>query len=343
MTGKRPFLYVQRRAFEKKMPLSCQLDLTYQCNLNGRHCYIVREDRPELSTSEIKDILDQLAEAGTLFLSFSGGEILLRKDFFSLADYARKLNFALRLLTNGTLIDKAAAGAIAALSPVQVTVSLYSTDAGIHDDITGMPNAFLRTAAAVRELRERDVPVKLSCLIMKNNFSEYDGVKRLAEKLGCVFQADPHVTPRIDGNTAPLIFHINDHMLERVLADPGLKLSLQIKSSEIHSEPEFEDIPCLAAYTSCYISPYGDVYPCVQFPLRCGNLREESFIDIWRHSPVLEKVRAAAFSRLPDCSECELLLYCRRCPGLAWLMRKDYTASYDMACREAGLVKKIET
>ena len=102
----------------KDIPISCQFDLTYHCNLNCIHCYIVKNDIPELKTSQIKNILKQLARAGILFLSFSGGEILTREDFFEIAEYARKLHFSLNLKTNGTLIDEEIADKIAALYPL---------------------------------------------------------------------------------------------------------------------------------------------------------------------------------------------------------------------------------
>ncbi len=334
---------VENKAIREKIPLKCHFDLTYQCNLCGPHCYIVREERPELATVEVKDILDQLAEAGTLFLNFSGGEIFLRDDFFFIAEYARKRNFVLQLLTNGTLIDDAAADDIAALRPMSVKISIYSTTPEIHDEMTGTTGSFVRSLEAVKRLREREVPVKLSCLIMEKNFSEYRKVCALARKLGCGFQADPHVTPKINGDTFPMKFHVSENRLAQILADPLLNSSREMDIAELRSNREFGGIPCLAAHITCNISPYGDVFPCVQFPLWCGNLRENAFKDIWRDSPGMLRVREADVSKMPVCSRCDLLPYCRRCTGLAWMMKNDDSASYEMACREADIMKKIQS
>ena len=76
------FNLLMKKAARSKIPLVCHFDLTSQCNLNCVHCYVVREDRPELSTSEIRDVLDQLVQAGTLYLTFSGGKFLPGKTFF---------------------------------------------------------------------------------------------------------------------------------------------------------------------------------------------------------------------------------------------------------------------
>src|SRR5207245_6994036 len=53
-----------------------------------------------------------------------------------------------------------------------------------------------------------------------------------------------------------------------------------------------DGIPCSAGHSACYISPYGDVYPCVQFPLPSGNVRRQKFLDIWRGSDELNEVRS---------------------------------------------------
>jgi radical SAM protein with 4Fe4S-binding SPASM domain len=78
-------------------------------------------------------------------------------------------------------------------------------------------------------------------------------------------------------------------------------------------------LPCSAGHTACYVSPYGDVYPCVQFPLPSGNVRRTKFVDIWRDSPQLKEVRSITLRDMPSCSQCSHGATCTRCPGLAYL------------------------
>ena len=136
---------LREKAIEQKIPIAVHLDLTYRCNLDCIHCYIVKQDRPELSTKEVKNILKQLAEAKTLYLTLSGGEILIREDFFEIISYARKLGFSLRLLTNGVLIDEKTADGIASLYPELVAISLYSANPETHDKITNRYGSFDKT------------------------------------------------------------------------------------------------------------------------------------------------------------------------------------------------------
>ena len=84
-------------------------------------------------------------------------------------------------------------------------------------------------------------------------------------------------------------------------------------------EDALDSLPCSAGHTACYVSPYGDVYPCVQFPLPSGNVRRTKFVDIWRHSPQLNEVRSITLRDMPSCSQCAHGGTCTRCPGLAYL------------------------
>ncbi len=100
---------VSRKALELGAPFNVQLDITYRCNERCVHCYLDHDDHGEMTTAEIRDVLDQLAAAGAFSLSISGGEILLRKDFFEILAHARSLLFSVRLKTNAILIREAEA------------------------------------------------------------------------------------------------------------------------------------------------------------------------------------------------------------------------------------------
>src|SRR5437016_13973140 len=97
------------KALRLNIPLNVQLDLTYRCNERCIHCYLDHHDHGEMSTAEILDLLDQLADAGVFFLTLSGGEIMVRADFFEILERARALTFSVKLKTNAVLIGPATA------------------------------------------------------------------------------------------------------------------------------------------------------------------------------------------------------------------------------------------
>ena len=113
-------------------------------------------------------------------------------------------------------------------------------------------------------------------------------------------------------------------------------------SDALHFEEQdaYETLPCSAGHTACYVSPYGDVYPCVQFPLPSGNVRQQKFIDIWRDSPQLQEVRSISMADLQGCGQCVHSGTCSRCPGLAYMegnMRGPSSADCEKSFARTGI------
>src|SRR5438876_12388172 len=91
---------MSQKAFDMGVPISVHLDVTYRCNERCIHCYLDHDDHGEMTLAEIRDVLDQLAEAGVFFLTLSGGEVLMRRDFFDIVAHARSLMFSVKVKTN---------------------------------------------------------------------------------------------------------------------------------------------------------------------------------------------------------------------------------------------------
>ena len=354
------------RTVRKHRPLSVHFDLTYRCNERCVHCYLDHDDHGELTTAECLKVLDDLASSGTLFLTFSGGEIFLRPDLYKILAAARRLHFDISLKTNALLVTAERAGRLRELGVRRVQISVYSDIPAVHDAITKVPGSLQRTLAAIPVLLEQGLQVKLACPLMKENLMAYRGVMALAEKLGVPYVLDLTITPMMDGSGGPLEHRASVSSLLPVLRDPVLhsckpQMTPQAASamnsfqqaigSAVSSGLEssaYEDLPCSAGHNSCYISPYGDVFPCVQLPQAAGNLRREKFDAIWYHAPQLERLRAIRESQLPMCSRCELRSYCERCPGLALMEGGDLLGAYERACalaeekaRLAGVVAPV--
>jgi radical SAM protein with 4Fe4S-binding SPASM domain len=309
------------KALKLNIPLSVQLDLTYRCNERCIHCYLDHDDHGEMTTAEIKDLLDQMADAGVFFLTISGGEILMRRDFFEILEHAHARTFSIKLKTNGVLIRKKEAERIRALGVESVQISVYSHRAEVHDAITKMPGSFRQSIEAIRRLRTLGLHVTMANVLMVQNAYDYPGVRALAAELGAKCTLDPTITPMMDGDRSILELNVDKAALREVFRDSALVGNVE----EFCAPPQGVDedaldmLPCSAGHTACYVSPYGDVYPCVQFPLPSGNVRRTKFVDIWRDSPQLNEVRSIRLRDMPSCSQCTHGATCTRCPGLAYL------------------------
>lgn len=285
---------MNERALELGVPLGVHLDITYRCNERCVHCYLDHDDHGEMTTSEIKDVLDQLAEAGTFFLTLSGGEVLMRRDFFEILEHARRLLFNVKIKTNGVMIRQAEAGRIRDLGVEQVQISIYSRRPEIHDAITKLPGSLKRSVEAVRFLKTQGLKVTIANVLMTANLGEHAGVQALAAELGVNYTLDPTITPKIDGDTAILNLRIPGAELNAVFHNKNLVGNVEefCAPPPAPGDDIMEGLPCSAGHTAAYITPYGDVFPCVQFPLPSGNVRRQRFIDIWRDSPELNELES---------------------------------------------------
>ena len=97
------------------MPVNGTIEVTHRCPLECAHCYnnlpVGDADarRRELSAAELCRIIDEIADAGGLWLLFTGGEIFARKDFLEIYTHAKQRGLLITLFTNGTQITAAIA------------------------------------------------------------------------------------------------------------------------------------------------------------------------------------------------------------------------------------------
>jgi AdoMet-dependent heme synthase len=330
------------KALARGIPLGVQLDLTYRCNERCVHCYLDHDDHGEMTTAEIKHLLDEMAEAGVFILTFSGGEILLRKDFFEILEYARQLTFCVKLKTNAMLIHEREAARIRELGVESIQVSIYSHRPEVHDAITLIQGSLKRSLRAIRFLKSQGLKVIIANVLMTENMQDYTGVRALAAELGVECTIDPTITPMMDGNRSTLSLNIDNAALKQVFSDETLVGDVNEFCAVAPSpgEDDLQALPCSAGHTSCYVSPYGDLYPCVQFPLPSGNVRQQRFVDIWRHSDQLKEVRSIRVKDLPSCSQCTHVSKCTRCPGLAYMegnMRGPSTQDCEKSFARTGI------
>lgn len=331
-----------QKAFDLGVPISVHLDVTYRCNERCVHCYLDHDDHGEMTTAEIKGVLDQLADAGVFFLIFSGGEVFLRRDFFEILEYSRRLLFNVKIKTNAVMIREDEARRIRELGVDTVQISVYSHRAEVHDAITKLPGSFDRSIKAIRFLRAQGLKVTMANVLMTWNLGDQDALQQLAAELGVHYTLDPTITPMMDGDTSVLSLRIPGEQLREVFRNPALVPNMEefCAPPKPVTESDMDGYSCSAGHSFCYISPYGDVYPCVQFPLPSGNLRRQKFLDIWNHSTELKEVRSIQARDLTTCSSCSHVSSCTRCPGLAYMegsMRGPSTADCEKSYYRTGI------
>lgn len=283
-------------------PFKVQWEITYQCNLRCRHCHIwqVPREIKVLPLEREKEIIQELASAGVLNLSFSGGEMFLRRDVFELIKTAKDAGLYVAANSNGWLINEEMAQKIADSGLDQIYLSLDGPNAEIHDNIRGVAGAFEHVILAIKNLKKfqkKGRPkIMVNFVINRQNWRFLTATGELLESLG------------VDGLTVEPVHFIEKYSPEAevmlTVEDwPGLKDEIKKFVSRFsHKLPHLIDyfkkfevfvkdkealkkIRCLAGYGSLQIHPTGDVYPCPAAFFKMGNLGEQSFGEIWQGEP----------------------------------------------------------
>jgi AdoMet-dependent heme synthase len=351
---------------------STHWELTYRCNEVCVHCYNpgakhVPGEKPhrkntELDTRQVFHVIDRLVEGGVFELTLSGGEIMLRKDFFEIVAYARRKGCSVNIYTNGLKMTDAALGKLARLWPSSVGITIYSSDPAAHDEITKVKGSFERSTAALRALNTQGIRTSMKSMQMKHTVGGFRKTTNLAIELGATPEVDMSMSSSVDGAQAPLQLATEDPAQLSVLAaSPGSPLFVGDASSNFgRVEKDMKSTPCAAGLSGLSLAADGSVYPCNSLPIPSGNAHEHDVLDIWQASlfkrrtsnmsqkafaiqhPELDGVidQLAAFQdiRLEDYEECgthDRCSWCTKCSGMAMLETGSVLAPSTVNCRNA--------
>ena len=307
---------------------SATIELTYRCNESCRHCYVSDPGGKELDKAQVMRVLDELREMGVMTVTFTGGEIFVRKDIFEILEHAYQKGLVIELFTNGTLLDSDKILRLKAIWPRNISFSVYSHIDERHDGITKVPGSLQRTLKAIEKCRLVGIPVKIKMPVFEETKDDIEGVIELARKLGAAVGIGDDIIPKKDGDTSPLKMRVSRETHIAVSAVIGENLGNPDSSK---NDPEGRI--CGAGVKMISINPYGKVFPCVSFPLCIGDVTEQSLKDIWENSPELNQWRLLNHSRnRKECLNCSSFEKCGFCPGEAYMYTGIAVRKYDDAC-----------
>jgi radical SAM protein with 4Fe4S-binding SPASM domain len=359
------------RPLQIHAPLLVVWNFTYKCNLRCKHCYSDSGNvsKKELSTEEAMNVVDQLADFGVTSLAFSGGEPLLRKDFFKVARHAVDTGLYVSVATNGTLLSEENVQKLKNIGVHYVEVSVDGSTAETHDFFRGQAGAFDQTLQGLKNCINKDICTCIAITGTKNNLKEIPHVLEMAENMGIdrftlfnfvptgrgkdIVAADPSPQEREE-----LLKFFNKKLSEEYkIAILSTTPQLARVALQLHS-PTQEDIVmplahmeatkiskrarvladfiggCGAGRFYCAISPEGNVQPCVFMPLVVGNLKTEQLEDLWLDSVVFNDLRDRKNLK-GRCSKCEYKFVCGGCRARALSYYDDYLMS------DPGCIKKV--
>ncbi|HMF93763.1 MAG TPA: radical SAM protein [Vicinamibacterales bacterium] len=337
----------QNRWAAARVPLNGTIEVTRRCPLECLHCYNNlpmtdggARDR-ELTLAEHCRLLDELADAGCLWLLYTGGEIFARRDFLDIYTYAKKKGFIITLFTNGTLITERIADCLAAWRPFAIEITLYGRTRDTYERLTGIPGSYEKCLRGIRVLLDRGLPLALKTVAVSTNRHEVFDMQRFAEEdLGVKFKFDSMINPRIDCSQSPLEVRLSAEecvaldLADARRADEWVKFAEEVRCA-IERKPIADTIyQCGGGVSSFAIDPYGGMSICVISEAHKYNVRD-GFRAGWEQ--FLRRERARKVTRPTKCAACVLKAVCGMCPANGELENGDPEAPVDWLCRTAHL------
>lgn len=335
-----------RHARGSRLPTNGTIELTHRCPLACTHCYNnlpvgdAEARHRELSTSEICRIVDEIAEAGCLWLLFTGGEILARGDFVEIYTHAKKRGMLITLFTNGTQITPEIADYLMEWRPFAIEITLYGRTRETYERLTRVPGSFDRCMRGIRLLKERGLPLKLKTVAVTINRHEIHDMQRFAEEeIGVGFKFDGMINARIDCSHSPLGVRLSAaEMVQLDVGDPIRRNEwTKLAQARIGSlgTTRGDVYQCGSGINAFAIDPEGKMSICVLSHKDTFDLRKGSFKEGWES--FLGKVRDKKITRPTKCTDCQIRSLCSTCAATSELEHGDPEAPVEFFCEVAHL------
>jgi len=327
-----------------RYPMSVSFEPTARCNMNCVHCYINKPPkdevarRGELSTVQTKSIIDQMVDAGVLFLTLTGGEPLLRPDFVEIYTYARSKGLLVILFTNGTMITEEIADLLKDIRPFNVEISLYGATPEVYEAVTRVPGSYAKCVRGIKLIHERGIPLTLKTELMTLNFQELAEMKAFADGLGVKFRYDGLLWPRLDGTgkfpqevqlpiETLVAFDTNDFERQESVGKEIIRLgTLKTRDERVFS--------CGAGLRNFHLDSEGRMSICIMLRQPSYSLLEVPLMQAWEKIGELRKLKRTMPS---PCSSCDLNILCSQCPGWSQAIHGNMETVVEYICNHGKL------
>ena len=347
----------QAYLWRDRKPLLGRLDmeLTERCNNNCIHCCInlLADDHAarerELTTGEVKAILDEAAALGAMQVRFTGGEPLLRDDLEELYLYARRLGLRVLIFTNARLITPRLADLLARVPPlVKMEITVYGMRAASYEAVSRVPGSFAQFWRGVNLLLERRVPFVVKSALLPPNKGEMKE-----------FEAWAATIPWMDKPPSYSMFfdlrnrrdsEEKNRLIKRLRLSPeegvavltrrpeGYLKSMREFCGKFMGPPGDTLLSCGSGVGGGCVDAYGQFQPCL--PLRhldtVYDLKKGSLKDaLMNFFPKVREMKAGNPDYLARCACCFLKGLCEQCPAKSWAEHGTLDTPVEYLCQVA--------
>lgn len=330
-------LHIRSELPGQRFPIAAGLELTFRCNLACIHCYVNlpaadREAKArELTTEEWFRVLDQCTDAGVLWLTFTGGEPLLRPDFCEIYEYAHDKGMVITVFTNATLITERHIELWRRRPPRSLEITQYGWTPETYDKVTDAGEQYDRFQRGLQRVRDAGIPIVLKAIAMRASVHELPAIRNFARAEGLGFNYDAVLSPRIDGGRKPLAQRLTPAEVAAIeTVDEGRADVFSEHCKTFFGTPLTDDrkYRCGAGANLIIIDPYGKMHVC-QLSRRPGwDVLRDGLADGFYKA--FTAIREERRDDTAGCASCPTAPACSNCIGMAELEARslDFGDSY---------------
>lgn len=308
-------------------PILVFAEVTWRCDAHCLHCSVAADKQSienEMTTEEWKQLLDQLAELHVFYITFTGGEPLLREDLDELISHCEKRGIRPEMVTNGSHLTEERIESLSKAGLRAIQVDLDSVDAATHDHFRGVPGLYDKVVKAIPILAESGIDLQVSSVVNRLNIDQIADIMEFANELGAqrysfmhlidtgAAQNHPEIRPSPEEYITMLKeVYEREQEMKTFVFYPSLPAPYYIKALGEEGYRKVRQLKkvgaCVAGTVICVFSPHGDVKPCdISLDIHLGNVRTTPFKQIWDTSPVFNHLRALAKDKQEPCAKCNL-------------------------------------
>jgi len=345
-------------------PFTLAWEVTRACALACLHCRAAaqpRADPRELTTAEAIKVIGQIREVGDPILVVTGGDPLMRRDLYDLLAYAVSLGLRTSLTPSATaLANLKNLRKVKDTGVLRLAVSLDGPTAEVHDAFRGFRGTFDRTMGILRDAREAGLALQINTTVSRYNLPVLDQMPEIVSNCGAVQWSVFFLVPTGRGRLDDMISAQEHERVFNWLYNLSRSAPFDVKSTAapayrrvaIQRAREEGQVPGERTVAGAgfrfadglnrpalgvndgngfaFISHIGDVCPSGFLPVPAGNVREKSFAEIYRDSPLFRELRDK--TRLKGkCRACEFASVCGGSRARAYAVTGDYMEA-DPSC-----------
>jgi MoaA/NifB/PqqE/SkfB family radical SAM enzyme len=349
ISAQKVFGHLLSDAEHRGIPLSGTVELTNKCNLRCLHCFIrpfggqVSYRDSELSTEQWINILSRAIDCGCLFLILTGGEILVRPDFWKIYSYIKDRGTIVQLFTNGTKITERLVEELSNRPPKAIEITLYGMTEHIYELMTQVPGSYKECMRGIELVLKYDLPLRLKTMLTTLNCNELPLMKDFAKKLNVTFRYDVEINKRLDRRGHPERLRLSPEEIVRLdLEDPPRAAEFEemfALRSGGGGQVQDSIYSCGAGATSFHVDYRGYLSPCIISRYETCSLLDTDFAQAWYEfiPGVLKEKR----TRQNECDCCEVSHACNQCHGWAKLESGDPEEPVSFQCQITRLRQKV--